>query len=152
MPHDSGQISAMYFCAQRERERERAGTALEDEEMELLHRDARGYSAQPSAHRIIARALAIARPVCAVSFLVVAHPAIDNCYQQGRRKGHLRQRLSKENRGKGAEGQSWRVSMVPKLVCLRSAADTNRSGRKFGRTMREFADVSKEKPGYMCLG
>jgi hypothetical protein len=42
--------------------------------------------------------------------------------------------------------------MVPKLVCLWSAADTNRSGRKFGRTMREFADVSKEKPGYMCLG
>jgi hypothetical protein len=32
--------------------------------------------------------------------------------------------------------------MVPKLVCLRSAADTNRSGRRFGRTMREFADVS----------
>jgi hypothetical protein len=42
--------------------------------------------------------------------------------------------------------------MVPKLVCLRSAADTNRSGRKIGRTMKEFADVSKEKPVYMCLG
>lgn len=118
--------------------------------MELLHRDARGYSAQPSAHRIIPRALAIARPVCAVSFLVVAHPAIDNCYQQGRRKGHLRQRLNKENRGKGAEEQSWRVSMVPKLVCLSSATDTDRQraqNRTHHEGLREFADVSKDLLG-----